>query len=171
MLRLSNVLIIALLSLTAFAAIAPGPERPLSTIVYAPPAGEQRPGAVASDGNDFLSVWTDVSLPRTGVYASRIPAHGQTSVTSERLLRSSAARDVDVCYANGGYLAAWTDVDSNSVYSARLNSDGSAIAGPTLIIAGEEIEHVVTKPASTYPRGLACSNSGALLVFRRERRW
>ena len=36
----------------------------MSPVVYDAPAGEQRAGAVATDGSDFLSLWTDVSLPR-----------------------------------------------------------------------------------------------------------
>lgn len=164
--RLSTVLIITLSSFAAFAAIGPGPERPVSSITYEAPAGEQRPGSVASDGHDFVSVWTDITAPRAGVYASRIPFNSSVSVTAEHLLQSGTAKDATVCYANGGYLAVWSDVLSSSVYSARLNSDGSAIVGPRSIIQGRSINDVVIDPATVYPRGLACSNNGAVLVFR-----
>jgi|GEM_PF-2993188 len=166
--RLSTVLIISLFSFAAFAAIGPGPERPVSSIVYDAPAGEQRPGAVTSDGHDFLSVWTDITAPRAGVYATRIPANGAVTVTSARQLRAGSAKDVGVCYANGGYIAVWSDVLTFSVYSARLNSDGSPIAGPRQIITGEAIDDLVTSPATAYPRGLACSNNGAVLVFKKN---
>ncbi len=164
--RLSTALIIALSSYSAFAAVGAGPERPVSSITYEAPAGEQRPGSVASDGHDFLSVWTDITAPRTGVYATRIAANGSVNVTSERLLRSGTAKDATVCYAGGGYLAVWSDVASSAVYSARLNSDGSAIVGPRAIIQGQTINEVIINPATVYPHGLACSSNGAVLVFR-----
>src|SRR5213082_1778155 len=104
--RFSTVLIFTVLSLPTFA-ITPGPERPLSGIIYEAPAGEQRPGAVASDGTDFVAIWTDLNVPHQGVFTARVTPQGSVNVSSQRLVRSGAARDVSLCFANDGYLATW----------------------------------------------------------------
>jgi hypothetical protein len=161
----SSIIILSLLSFPAFAVTDPGIEHPLSSVIYAPPSGEQRPGSVASDGNDFVAVWSDITIPRQGVYATHIGAHGEASVSSQRLLRAGSARDVSLCYGSGGYLATWTDDASQAVYSAKLNSDGNIVSGPRLIIPPDQGDTV--NPAGTYARALGCSNSGALLVFRK----
>jgi hypothetical protein len=165
MYRIRTVLILSLFSFNAFATLAPGPERKLSPTVYAPPAGEQRPGALASNGTDFLSVWTDLSLPRQGVYATRVTRDGNVSVASERLVRAGTARDVSVCFAGDGYLAAWSDDVTQSVYSAKLALDGSVVGGPRVVVAAD-VHDAFTNAAGTYPRALACNSTSALLVVK-----
>jgi hypothetical protein len=161
----SSIIILSLLSLPAFAATDPGVEHPLSGITYAPPSGEQRPGSVSSDGNDFVAVWSDITIPRQGVYATHIGAHGEADVSSQRLLRPGSARDLSLCYGSSGYLMTWTDDTDKAVYSAKLNSGGNIVSGPRLIIPPDQGDTV--NPAGTYARALGCSNSGALLVFRK----
>src|SRR5438477_582817 len=100
----SSIIILSLLSFPAFAVTDPGVEHPLSGITYAPPSGEQRPGSVASDGNDFVAVWSDITIPRQGVYATHIGAHGEASVSSQRLIRPGSARDLSLCYGSGDYV-------------------------------------------------------------------
>jgi hypothetical protein len=160
-----SIIILSLLSFPALAVTDPGVEHPLSGITYAPPSGEQRPGSVASDGNDFVAVWSDITIPRQGVYATHIGAHGEASVSSQRLIRAGSARDLSLCYGSGGYLMTWSDDTDKAVYSARLNSDGNIVSGPRLIIAPDQGD--TFNPAGTYARALGCSNSGALLVFRK----
>jgi hypothetical protein len=163
--RFGNVLILSLFSLNAFATLAPGPERKVSPAVYAPPAGEQRPGAVASNGTDFLSVWTDLSIPRQGVYATRVTRDANVGVSNQRLVRPGAARDVSVCFAGDGYLASWSDDASQSVFSAKLALDGNVIGGPRVVLA-PDVHDAFTNAAGTYPRALACMNNGAMLVAK-----
>jgi len=163
--RLRTVLILSLFSFNAFATLSPGPERKVSPTVYAPPAGEQRPGALASDGTDFLSVWTDLSIPRQGVYATRVTRDANVSVANERLVRAGAARDVSVCFAGDGYLASWTDDTSQSVFTAKLALDGHVVGGPRVVVA-PDVHDAFTNAAGTYPRALACMSNGALLVAK-----
>jgi hypothetical protein len=161
----TSIIILSLLSFPAFAVTDPGVEHPLSGITYAPPSGEQRPGSVASDGNDFVAVWSDITIPRQGVYATHIGAHGEAGISSQRLLRSGSARDLSLCYGSGGYLVTWTDDADKAVYSAKLNSDGNIVSGPRLIIPPDQGDTFI--PAGTYARSLGCSSSGALLIFRK----
>jgi len=163
--RLGNALILSLFSLNALATLSPGPERKVSPTVYAPPAGEQRPGALASNGTDFLSVWTDLSIPRQGVYATRVTRDANVGVSNERLVRAGAARDVSVCFAGDGYIATWSDDASQSVYSAKLAVDGTVIGGPRVVVA-PDVHDAFTNAAGTYPRALACMSNGALLVAK-----
>lgn len=163
--RLSTVLILSLLSLPLFAAITPGPERPLSGITYDSPAGEQRPGAVASDGTDFLAAWTDLNVPHQGVFAARVTPQGAVNINSQRSIRAGAARDVSLCFANDAYLATWTDDATQSVFSAKLSRDGSVVAGPRVIVAAQ-MHDSFTESAGTFPRALACNGSGGMVVAK-----
>lgn len=93
-------------------------------------ANEQRAPAIASDGTDFLVVWSDGRGTRTRIYGARIRADGAPIDAPAFPISDgigSAARPA-VAYGAGEYYVVWDDARTGSdLYGARVGADGTLI--------------------------------------------
>lgn len=140
----------------AHAADVLGPERPVSRPVYAPPAGTQRPGAVASDGSNFLVVWSDEAVGRAGLYVAHVAANGDVAPIPQLPLRSGTiVRDISACWTGSRYLITWNDDVAQSAMVATVSRDGELLTEPRVLLQGARVI-----------QGALASNGGhAFLVY------
>jgi hypothetical protein len=133
-----------------------GPERPVSRPVYAPPAGTQRPGAVASDGSNFLVVWSDEAAGRAGLYVGHVAANGAVAPIPQLPLRSGTiVRDISACWTGSRYLITWNDDAAQSAMVATVSRDGELLTEPRVLLQG----------ARVIQGGLASNGRHAFLVY------
>lgn len=123
--------------------------------------GQHGGPAVASDGVDFLVVWTDGSYDEKDIFAGRVSAGGVVldgegfAVTDAPSGQWAPA----VAWDGSHYLTAWTDdrgEDDSDVIGARVSPSG-AVDGPELVIAGG--------PEDDFFPSLASSGAGAYVVW------
>ena len=100
-----------------------GPELPVS----APTTVEVRASAsgakVATDGQDYLALWTDRRDGGSGVYGARFTAEG--AVLDTDALRFGAGRAGDVVWTGDAYLVAWSNPEATEIRVALVGSDGT----------------------------------------------
>jgi hypothetical protein len=103
---------------------------PEGFVVSVAPGIQQQPAA-ASDGADFLVVWSDARNVDCNVYAARVTAAGTVLDTAGILLFSAAGPQYApaVEYDGTNYLVVWTDERNGErdIYGARVTSQGSVI--------------------------------------------
>ncbi len=151
--------IFALLTFTLFTAVSAsafsfGPERAVSSSAYGPPVGEQRPGAVATDGSAFTVFWSDATA-RAGLYFTRVSAAGEVSGALQVPIRSGMVRSIRAAWTGSIYLVTWRDDASDSFMSATVSRDGALVTGP----------EVVARGAVGTVSALASNGRRALLVY------
>src|SRR5947209_7121575 len=97
-----------------------GPETPLTSLGPATAAAfEQLWPDVASNGRDFLAVWTDLREGKSAVYTSRLTTEGQPfEPFGHRVAYASAAR---VSSAGDDYLIVWVNFDGSVAHSQRVD--------------------------------------------------
>ena len=87
--------------------------------------------AAASNGTDFLVVWSDLRGDTARVYASRVSQSGVVLDTAGiRVCNATGAQtEPAVAYNGTDYLVAWQDgrSDTDHIYAARLTASGSVM--------------------------------------------
>jgi hypothetical protein len=128
-----------------------GPEVPLSPRVDLRAAAyDQALPAVASNGGDFLVVWTDYRGTAPAIYATRAGSDGHPFTPIG--VRIAAGTRAVVAPAGGAdYLVVWVGTDGG-LNSQRLDLNGAAVAPPRAI------------NGSGVPRALVWNGSTFLLV-------
>lgn len=164
-------LLLLLLSFSSHAATVVGPERPVTPPAYGEAWGWQAAHPPASDGTDFLFLWTDGSRGRAGLYAAVVDGEGAPRPVPARRIAAGAMRAAHAVWTGEAYLLLWTD-QTYALYTARLDRDAQLISGPSLLLTshydvlglaweGERALAVVTKLGDTY--GLLLDASGAMV--------
>ncbi len=137
-----------------------GPEFGLQGVLT--PRGSQSSPSIASNGVDYLVVWSEAHAPgKAGdIYAARVSAAGV--MLDEQGLALSETQDGEsvpsVASDGGDYLVVWQVADSESEWAIRANR--VTAAGDVLDGSGFP---VATGP-SGYPRPQVASNGGGYLV-------
>lgn len=104
-----------------------GRERPLALPAYGPAFGTQYPHALASNGTEFLAVWSGID----GVYAAVVDEHGATRPTPPHALFS--ANYVQAVWSGDAYVLFWYDYERNATMSVRLSRDAELISQPVVV--------------------------------------
>lgn len=146
------LIVILLFSSVAAQAFTFGGERAISSPVYVPPAGEQRPVAVASDGSDFVVFWTD-SGRRAGLYATQVRGDGTVAPVPQSPIQLGAISSVSAVWTGSVYLVVWAQ--DGGMYAAALSREAGTVAPPYLVAAG----------AVPFPGGLASNGRRALAAY------
>ncbi len=102
-----------------------GPERPIAPPAFGPAYGTQYPHELATDGTDFLAVWTGID----GVYAAALDEQGVARPTPPHPL--FAGYNVRVSWEGDAYVLAWSD--GQRTLLARMSRDAQLISAPMLI--------------------------------------
>ena len=120
------------LTLPAAGALVLGPEKPVSPITTGPSSEDDRLSDAATDGTDFLVVWSSGWSTVHGVFAAKVAENGAVSPKPSLRLDSRDAIDVRVVWAGDAYLVLWTDT-TRGILGARIDRDGNLIAPPFLV--------------------------------------
>jgi len=103
---------------------------PEGFVISAAPGVQQQP-AVASDGADFLVVWSDARNVDCNVYAARVTGAGTVLDTEGLLLSPGAGPQTApaVEYDGANFLVVWQDqrAGEQDIYGARVTSQGSIL--------------------------------------------
>src|SRR6185503_410294 len=91
---------------------------------------------VASDGTDFMVVWTDALTIR----ATRVTSDGAVTPTCGKPILNGPGTP-SIAFGSGNYFVVWsweTDSTTNHMYGARLAPDGTLLdpSGVDLLLAG-----------------------------------
>ena len=95
--------------------------------------------AVASNGSDYLAVWTDRGSGNNDIYGARINASGQVLDANGFAISSGAGSETQpaVAWDGGRYVVAWVDSRSGAaeVFLAHVTSAGTVVEPAGLRIA------------------------------------
>lgn len=138
-------------------------DRPISTPVYGPAAGDQALPVAASNGTDFLFAWVDYRAQPGSIYATRVSSSGQIlDRTGIRVPLPDGAANVGITgvfWIGGAYAVIFgCDVfpgPDTSTQVVRIDSEGNIIDGPRRILDGVRV----------LPRAAASNGSRILLAY------
>ena len=127
LLRRLVVAVLTSLCLSAQASVTPGIEHPVSASSAGPSYGYQRTLSVATDGEEFLTLWLEQTPGREGVYATVMNESGalRPSIPSAIVRGLANARAV---WTGNEYLVVVSQ--ANATTALRLNRDGQVVSGP-----------------------------------------
>jgi hypothetical protein len=122
-------------ALPAAAALVPGAEKPASVPVPAPTATGETPLAVASDGKDFLVLWSrELFLGEATLYAAKVTETGVVSPMPARRIGRGGAELASLAWTGDAYLAMWTA--EPYVMAARIDRDANLLDEPFVVSTG-----------------------------------
>jgi hypothetical protein len=137
----------ALLASSAFPAmLGPtiSPEFGLDTPVTDPGGGSQTAPAVASNGTDYLVVWTDDRGGDLDIYGARVSQAGvvldSTGIPIARALNSQ--QNPAVAFDGTNYFVVWSDGRRGSgvdIYGARVSPAGSVLDATGRVVANSSV--------------------------------
>jgi hypothetical protein len=107
-------------------------ERPLSSPVYGP-VDRFFTSGIASDGDGFLVVWSDLR-DHGAAYAAHI-AHDGTIADPRGILLAKTLGPIAVAWMGDRYLAAWNG--AGSIMGTQLNSEGEIVSPAGAIAKGQ----------------------------------
>lgn len=135
-----------------------GTERPITPPAYGPAYGAQFIQTLASDGRDFLAVWTEDFPGQRGIYATVVSETMDVrSVPARAIVLREGIQIADAVWAGDAYLLSWSQ-DQHTVV-ARLSREG-VLEGTPVPIAfqtgvramawnGRHVLFVVARPDGT----------------------
>ncbi|MBN1204107.1 MAG: tandem-95 repeat protein [Myxococcaceae bacterium] len=124
-------------------------------------ANPQAQPAMASNGTDYLVVWTDRRGESWDLYGTRVSATGEVLDPAGIVISTAVGSQKEPAVASDGtdYFVAWTDGRTNpdSIHGARVSSAGQVLdADGVLLFAGAE--------RSSLPR-VASNGTGYLVAW------
>ena len=145
-------LALLLLVPAAHATLRVSSAQPIGTPSFAPPEGQRNMGAVASDGENFLAVWSGYAT----LEAAIVTPDGTVTAPMRTLFTAQYVSNISACWTGSAYLVTFRgDTPKPAVYAVTLEGDGSVVTGPTKII-----DNAVPGDGS-----LAFNGSHALLAY------
>ena len=136
-------------------ALIVGPEAPVTAPVYGPaPFVAPFQPTVASDGSDYLVLWSRGNLPYD-IDAAIVSSSGELKSVPERFLDSDQQFGVNAVWNGTAYLLAWQSNAKRGLVVARVARDGTLIDAP----------HVVANGFGNSRRALAWNGSNFLLAY------
>jgi hypothetical protein len=146
---LRTAFVVILTALSAHAAVRVTPEVAVANPVPAPQEGEQYPGMMATDGDQFFNFWSG----STGLNVAHVGADGQV-VSRFTVPESGAALNISAVWTGSVYLASW-NASFQDLVVATFSREGNLRSGPT----------AVAHYATTRTGALASNGRGALLLY------
>jgi len=131
--RLIAVAVAILAACAAHAAIIAGPEREVSREAFGRAYGTQHILSTASDGTDFLVVWSSDWPAARALNFSVIAADGSSRTVPSRTLRVTAIGAAYAVWTGDAYLLVWSEPDASAIYVARITRDGAVDGAPVLV--------------------------------------
>src|SRR3954469_18711063 len=139
--RRSSVMLLILLS--ALPAIAG--EIAIAPVSEETAALSQRAVSGASDGNDFLFVWSDVTHGDYDCRAARVTREGV--VLDRGGIPVPAYSRNSVVWTGTSYLILWNQADRLEIRGMRIGRDGTILDGPRTIVPDASLSSVVSNGA------------------------
>jgi|GEM_PF-1804712 len=132
--RLFLIALLLFAASTAWSRIAG--ERPVSDPLYGFAPGGKWPAVVATDGDGFLTVWSDVRSWPDAIYAARVSANGEP--IDRTGIRIALGSDPSVVFAGDSYAVFWLEYGStqSTLHIARISREGRIIDGPRVVADG-----------------------------------
>ncbi|HYC92152.1 MAG TPA: hypothetical protein VEO54_23285 [Thermoanaerobaculia bacterium] len=127
--RLPAVFLALLTSVSLFAAIVPGPERPVAPPEVGTSFAVNRLETTATDGTDFLILWTEETPGRDGLYATVVLEDGTAAPQAKTPIARGKVFSTRAVWAGDAYLAIATV--NQVTMLMRLDRDGQLLSGPT----------------------------------------
>lgn len=127
------LILVLTVTFPAAAVLVPGSEKAASPIAAAPTPGGDVPEAVATDGTDFLVVWsTSWGANLHGIFAAKVTESGAVSpMPALRLASGTTVTDPAVVWTGSSYLVLWdAPTTGGGLMAARLDRDANLIAAP-----------------------------------------
>lgn len=137
--RILPLFLILAAAVPAAALLVPGTEKLASPIAVGPAPGGDLLEAVATDGTDFLVVWSTSSWEagREGLFAAKVTESGAVSpMPGLRLTGDPGAADPSVVWTGNAYLVMWDSVSTGSLMAARVDRDARLIGEPFRVTTG-----------------------------------
>lgn len=128
------------LFLAAFAAAAA--EVPFTAPVYGPAPANQLDAAVASDGSDYLVVWTDQRSVPNEAYATRVTRDGVVLDPTGIRIPAKNVYDAQVVWTGTSYLVVWQE-PMGRLASARINREGRLVQEPRTLLEDAQLPRVI----------------------------
>ncbi|MCU1230374.1 MAG: hypothetical protein JWO97_3258 [Acidobacteria bacterium] len=135
---------------------------PVSSVTHGNAPGDQIAPAVASDGTNFLAVWSDARSPLGGLYATRIDFRGQILDETGIRIGGSAGSGAEVVWSGSSYVIVWSETSfatsSGPKYTirvARIDASGALIEAP----------RTLREDAFGYPRNVATNGSRIIVAY------
>ena len=127
-------LLLFAIAIPAAAALVLGPEKAASLPVPAPtPAGESRL-AVASDGKDFMVLWSRDHWGFAGMYAAKVTETGTVAPMPARRIADGSVQSASLAWTGNAYLAMWSA--EPYVMAARFDRDANLLDEPFVVTGG-----------------------------------
>lgn len=120
---MSLIRLFALTVLVFLASVAAHGDVDLAPPVSVSAAGYQSQSAVATDGRDFLAVWTDTRIGVTAIYGTRIRADG-TVLDPFGILIARRGEQPAVAWDGSQYVVVWENYEG--LFAAPVSRDGQA---------------------------------------------
>lgn len=122
--------------------------------------------AIATDGTDYLVVWTLTRGTVQNIYGRKVFGSGNLPATAEKLIggiTKGTASYASMGYlpSTGRYMLAWADRRNSTydIYGARVDKDGTVMKADA-----SGLPVATGKTYSRYPE-MACNNDTCLVVF------
>ncbi|HEX8410060.1 MAG TPA: hypothetical protein VF883_14455 [Thermoanaerobaculia bacterium] len=123
-----SLLALFFLAVSVHAGVVAGPERPVSAPSFAAGSGINLLSALTTDGTDFLTVWSDDTPGRQGLYAAVVNEAGATRPFAPQPIFRGSGLMAHAVWTGNAYLVI---VHGNSASTVmRLDRDARVIAGP-----------------------------------------
>lgn len=109
-------------------------ERPLTHPVHGPAAAPQYDASAASDGENYLVLWTDKRATHPELWGTRVAPDGRVLDPTGLFLRSGEIVQPVVVWSGTSYVIVWRNPASQQTEIVRIDRDGAIIDGPRSIL-------------------------------------
>jgi hypothetical protein len=134
-------------------------------LAFATGTGSQYQPAVASDGTDYLVVWTDVGVGEAHIRGTRVSSAGRVLDTGALALSTEAGsqNEPSVAFNGTDYLVVWDDTGGSSSFVRDIRGTRVSREGQVLDVGGLSISSAV---GDQHSPSVASDGAGFLVVWR-----
>ncbi|HJQ36725.1 MAG TPA: hypothetical protein VKB93_06275 [Thermoanaerobaculia bacterium] len=127
-------------------------ERPLTPPVHGPAAAPQYDASVASDGENYLVLWTDKRATHPELWGTRVAPDGRVLDPTGIFLRSGDVVQPAVVWSGTSYVIVWRNPGNQQTEILRVDRDGAIVDGPRSIL-------------NAYPHWIDVASNGSTLAL------
>jgi len=134
--RFFALAVAVLAACVAHAAIILGPEHEVSPRVFGHAFGRERILATASDGTDYLVVWSSDYPAAPALNVTIVGADGAPRTIPSRTVRQKPINEAFAVWTSDAYFVAWVEQNPFAIYFARIARDGTLESAPAFLDEG-----------------------------------